>query len=84
MSSNNQVGWISHFISGCGRPVESLNLTDRAALIGGGLYGLRKDWIDAAKAEAKRAAWRDDDEFDGLFSGADADLEGMFYEAIVS
>ena len=84
MSTNNQCGWISHFISGCGRNVEALDLSSRASLVGGGLYGLRKDWVSAARAEARRAAITIDTEFDGLFSGIDADLEGAIYEAIIA
>ena len=84
MSTNNQCGCISHFVADCGRPVEALDLSDRAALVGGGLYGLRKDWISAARDEAQRAAIIVDTEFDGLFSGVDADLEGAIYEAIIA
>ena len=82
--SNNQCGWVSHFLGGCGRPVEALDLSNRAALVGGGLYGLREDWISAARAEAQRAAIAVDIEFDGLFSGVDASLEGAIYEAIIA
>ena len=84
MSTNNQCGWISHFIADCGRNVEALDLSNRAALVGGGLYGLREDWIDAALAESKRAAITIDVEFDGLFSGVNADLESAIYEAIIA
>jgi len=84
MTTNNQCGWISHFIADCGRPVEALDLSRRAALVGGGLYGLRKDWIVAAKEEAARAAYREDTEFGGVFSGAAPELEGAIYEAIIA
>lgn len=84
MSTNNQRGRISHFIADCGRPVESLDLSSRASLVGGGLYGLREDWIDAAKEEAARAAFVVDTEFDGLFSGVDASMESAIYEAIIA
>ena len=82
--SNNQCGWISHFIADCGRNVEALDLSNRAALVGGGLYGLREDWISAARAEAQRAAITVDIEFDGLFSGIDSETEGAIYEAIIA
>ena len=82
--SNNQCGWISHFIADCGRNVEALDLSNRAALVGGGLYGLREDWISAARAEAQRAAITVDIEFDGLFSGIDSEIEGAIYEAIIA
>ena len=84
MSYDNQCGRLSHFIAACGRPVEALDLSNRAALVGGGLYGLRKDWISAAREEARRAAITVDTEFDGLFSGVDASLEGAIYEAIIA
>lgn len=80
----NTAGYVSHFIADCGRPLEAMNLANRAALIGGGLYGLRVDWIEAAQEEASRAAYREDTEFDGLFSGPDANMSAAFYEAIIA
>lgn len=72
------------------RDIEALDLTKPSGFVGGGLYGLREDWIAAAKAEAHRASlYRvpGDDVFRlaGIFGEYeyDADLEDAVFRHII-